>query len=67
LAADADLSTVVVTTSGGAQIYDGVTGHLRQTVNGHSLRVSAVALSADGGMIATGSEDQTIKLWSTVR
>jgi WD40 repeat protein len=67
LVANADLSTIVVTTRTGAQIFDGRTGHLRQTVDGHSLRVSSVALSSDSGMIATGSQDQTTKLWAFSR
>jgi WD40 repeat protein len=67
MVASAELSTIVVTTATGAQIFDGHTGLLRQNVDGHSLPVSSVALSPDAGMIATGSEDQTIKLWATGR
>ncbi len=32
---------------------------------GHAARVTGVACSADGAMIVSGSEDGTIKLWST--
>lgn len=33
--------------------------------NGHTMPVTSVALSHDGLTLATGSADQTIKLWST--
>ena len=32
----------------------------------HSLRVSSVAFSPDGGRVLSGSEDATIKLWNAV-
>ncbi|KAI9785620.1 MAG: hypothetical protein M1816_000367 [Peltula sp. TS41687] len=34
-----------------------------QTLEGHSGAVSSVAFSADGKLIASGSADQTVKLW----
>ena len=64
LAATADLSTVVVTTDAGAEIFDGTTGHLRRTVKGHPVRVTAVAVTPDGSRVATGSRDQTVKIWA---
>ncbi|MCT7959873.1 WD40 repeat domain-containing protein [Laspinema sp. D1] len=37
------------------------------TLMGHSSGVKSVAVSPDGGMIASGSVDQTIKLWDLQR
>ena len=37
------------------------------TLMGHSSGVKSVAVSPDGGMIASGSFDQTIKLWDLQR
>lgn len=38
---------------------------LRHTLKGHSKRVDCVAFSQDGAIIASGSWDRTVKLWST--
>jgi WD40 repeat protein len=35
----------------------------RQTLDGHSLAVNAIAFSPDGGILASASDDGTIKLW----
>lgn len=37
---------------------------LRRTLSGHSDVVKSVAISPDGQLLASGSYDQTIKLWS---
>ena len=34
-----------------------------QTLEGHSDRVQSVAFSQDGQLLASGSDDKTIKLW----
>ncbi len=40
-----------------------VTARLRATLTGHSGYLSSVAVSPDGKMLASGSFDQTVKLW----
>ena len=49
--------------AGTAAIWDVCTGQLRTVLRGHSDYVRAVAFSHDGQILATGSGDETIKLW----
>ncbi len=37
--------------------------NLRNTLKGHTNRVTSVAYSPDGKTLASGSYDKTIKLW----
>jgi RNA polymerase sigma factor (sigma-70 family) len=46
-----------------ASLWDAATGKEQQRFRGHTGRIFAVAISADGKMVATGSEDRTIRLW----
>src|SRR2546422_2385083 len=39
------------------------TGKCRNTLRGHTNWVRTVAFSPDGHTLATGSDDQTIRLW----
>ncbi|WP_335016982.1 WD40 repeat domain-containing protein [Nostoc sp.] len=45
-------------------LFSSTTGQLLRTLSGHSERVNSVAISSDGQMLASGSDDKTIKLWS---
>ena len=47
-----------------ARLWEGTSGRLLATLEGHTGPVYGVALSADGGMLATGSVDGTIRLWN---
>ena len=38
-------------------------GSLVRTLRGHTLAVVSVSFSSDGRLLASGSEDNTIKLW----
>jgi RNA polymerase sigma factor (sigma-70 family) len=48
---------------GDVTLWDTRTGKLKQTLEGHDNMVYAVAFSRDGRTLASGSRDQTIKLW----
>ncbi|HXG09600.1 MAG TPA: hypothetical protein VNK04_07405, partial [Gemmataceae bacterium] len=39
----------------------------KQTLQGHTDRVTSVAFSADGRRIVSGSDDQTVKVWDAER
>lgn len=44
---------------------DTISNTLRATLKGHALRVSTVAITADGNTIVSGSDDNTIKIWDS--
>ena len=59
---------LLATTSGPhVLLWNPETRALLATLGGHSLTVTSVAFSADGGILATGSTDQTIRLWDVTR
>ena len=46
-----------------AKLWSLETGHCLRTYEGHENLVTAVALTPDGGWLATGSSDRTAMLW----
>jgi WD40 repeat protein len=46
------------------KVFDGARARLLRTLTGHNNWVYAIALSADGSKLASGSADGTVKLWS---
>jgi WD40 repeat protein len=47
------------------RVYSTATGGCLQRLEGHTGRISAVALSVDGTTVVTGSDDETVRMWST--
>ena len=45
------------------RLWDVPTGHLKQTLTGHTHRVKSVVCTPDGKMLASCSSDKTIRLW----
>jgi eukaryotic-like serine/threonine-protein kinase len=48
---------------GEVNLWDVATGRLKASLKGHSNIVTSVAFRSDGKLLASGSEDGTIKLW----
>ena len=45
-------------------VYDADSGEQRFTLHGHSDSVTGIAWSPDGGRIATGSKDTSVRIWN---
>ncbi len=58
-----DNTQLAVGSSIGVWIYDIQTGKTLDLLTGHTARVYSVCFSPDGSILASGSYDQTIKLW----
>jgi Tol biopolymer transport system component len=56
--------TINSTTDTSARIIDAASGAVRQVFRGHRDRVVSGAFSPDGSLIATGSFDFTVRIWS---
>lgn len=59
-----DSQSIAVGTSAGLWIYDAHTLELKQQLLGHTALVSVVAWSPDSKQLASGSWDQTVRLWN---
>jgi len=57
-------NTIAVALDSGAIVaLDGITGSWTAILSGHTNTVKALAFSQDGMLLASGSHDETVKLW----
>ena len=52
---------------GAIRLWDAESGMLKRTLKGHSRLVESVVFSRDGKILASGSDDLTVKLWDVSR
>ncbi|KAI1758442.1 WD40-repeat-containing domain protein [Xylaria castorea] len=48
------------------QVRNAMTGQVERMLEGHSNRISTIALSRNGNMLASGSHDKTIRIWDMI-
>ncbi len=60
-----DGKRLAVATSIGIWIYDVQTGEVLDLLTGHTAPVTSIAFSPDGETFASGSKDNTIRLWDS--
>jgi WD40 repeat protein len=58
-----DSKTVATLGAGTARLWDLATRKLITTIRGHTSYITGIAFSPDGKVLATGSNDGTVKLW----
>lgn len=51
---------------GAVKVWDTLTGKLVHTFEGHLAGISTISWSPDGAIIASGSDDKTIRLWNVL-
>ena len=61
-----DGNRLAVASSIGIWIYDARSGEELDLLTGHTSWVNSVAFSPDGGTLASGSRDNTVRLWDAV-
>ena len=58
-----DRTLLAVGGTAGIWLYDAHTGAEVSLITGHSFRVNGIAFSPDGLTLASGSRDDTVRLW----